>query len=143
MEVTLRVTAGNAGRRLGRITVRADERSLTPYAGLAVSGELARRVGLAELIDAELAVERRARPVKVRRRGLSPGELVVVLAECQLVGGSFFDHIEDVRADRAGARLRAVAGTPSAPAALQNAKRFRRCHVQRIERAMAQRRRAA
>jgi hypothetical protein len=137
MVVTLRVTASHAGRRLGRIVVRADERSLTPYAGLAVSGELARRVGLAELIDAELSVERRARPVKVRRRGVSPGELVVSLAECQLVGGSFFDHVEDVRADRAGARLRAVAGTPSAPAALQNAKRFRRCHVQRIERAMA------
>ena len=83
------MTAGNPARRPGRITVRADERSLTPYAGLAVSGELARRVGLAELIDAELAVERRARPVKVRRRGLSAGELVVSLAECQLVGGSF------------------------------------------------------
>jgi Transposase DDE domain group 1 len=137
MEVTLRVTAGNAARCTGRITVRADERSLTPYAGLAVSGELARRLGVAELIDAELAVERRARPVKVRRRGLSPGELVVSLAECQLVGGSFFDHVEDVRADRAGAGLRAVAQTPSAPAALQNAKRFRRCHVQRIERAIA------
>jgi len=131
------VSVINAARGPGRLVVRADDRSLTPYAGLAVSGELARRVGLAELIDAELAVERRARPVKVRRRGLSPGELVVSLAECQLVGGSFFDHIEDVRADHAGARLRAVAGTPSAPAALQNAKRFRRCHVQRIERAMA------
>ena len=131
------MTASNAARRPGRITVRADERSLTPYAGLAVSGELARRVGLAELIDGELAVERRARPVKLRRRGLSPGELVVSLAECQLVGGSFFDHVEDVRADRVGAGLRAVAEMPSAPAALQNAKRFRRCHVQRIERAMA------
>jgi hypothetical protein len=137
MEVTLRVTGVNAVRRPGRIVVRADERSLTPYAGLAVSGELARRVGLAELIDAELSVERRARPVKVRRRGLSPGELVVSLAECQLVGGSFFDHIEDVRADRAGAGLRAVAQTPSAPAALQNTKRFRRVHVQRVERALA------
>src|SRR5215211_3059115 len=137
MEVTLRVTASNPGRRLGRITVRADEPSLTPYAGLVVSGELARRVGLAELIDAELSVERRARSVKVRRRGLSPGELVVSLAECQLVGGSCFDHVEDVRADSAGAGLRAVAQTPSAPAALQNTKRFRRVHVQRIERALA------
>jgi hypothetical protein len=137
MEVTLRVTAANAARRPGRITVRADDPSLTPYAGLAVSGELARRLGLAELIDAELSVERRVRPVKVRRRGLSAGELVVSIAECQLVGGSFFDHIEDVRADRAGAGLRAVAQTPSAPAALQNAKRFRRCHIQRVERAMA------
>jgi len=137
MEVTLRVTGVNAVRRPGRITVRADDPSLTPYAGLAVSGELARRLGLAELIDAELALERRARPVKLRRRGLSAGGLVVSLAECQLVGGSFFDHVEDVRADGAGAGLRAVAGTPSASAALQNAKRFRRCHVQRVERAMA------
>jgi DDE family transposase len=127
----------NAAGRPGRLVVGADDPSLTPYAGLAVSGELARRVGLAELIDAELAVERRARPVKVRRRGVSAGELVVSLAECQLVGGSFFDHIEDVRGDRAGAGLRAVAGTPSAAAALQNAKRFRRVHVQRVERAMA------
>jgi hypothetical protein len=137
MEVTQRVMAVHGDRRPGRIVVRADDPGLTPYAGLAVSGELARRLGLAALVDAELAVERRARPVKVRRRGLSPGELVVSLAECQLVGGSFFDHIEDVRADRAGADLRAVARTPSAPAALQNAKRFRRVHVQRIERAMA------
>jgi hypothetical protein len=121
MEVTLRVTGVNAVRRPGRITVRADDPSLTPFAGLAVSGELARRLGLAALIDAELAVERRARPVKLRRRGRSAGELVVALAECQLVGGSFFDHVEDVRADSAGAGLRAVAATPSAPAALQNA----------------------
>lgn len=127
----------NGARGLGRIIVRADEPGLTPYAGLAVTGELARRLGLGELIDGELSVERRARPVKVRRRGLSPGELVVSLAECQLVGGAFFDHVRDVRGDRAGAPLRAVAGTPSAPAALQNAKRFRRCHLQRVERAMA------
>jgi hypothetical protein len=127
----------NAARGPGRLVVRADDPSLTPYAGLAVSGELARRVGVAELIDAELSVERRARAVKVRRRGLSAGELVVSLSECQLVGGSFFDHIEDVRADRAGAGLRAVAQTPSASAALQNAKRFRRVHVQRVERAMS------
>ncbi len=108
----------NGARRPGRLIIRADDPTLTPYAGLAISGELAHRLGLAGLIDAELAVERRARPVKVRRRGLSPGELVVAVAECQLVGGAFFDHIEDVRADRAGAALRAVGATPSAPTAL-------------------------
>jgi hypothetical protein len=117
--------------------VRADDPTLTPYAGLAVSGELARRLRVAELIDAELAVERRARRVKVRRRGLSPGELLVSLTESQLVGGEFFDHVEDVRADRAGAPLRAVAATPSAPTMLQNAKRFRRVHVRGAERALA------
>ncbi len=133
----MRVRPGKRGRRPGRILVRADDPTLTPYAGLAIVGGLAWRLGLAELIDAELALERRAQPVKRRRRGLSPGELVLSLAESQLVGGNFFDHIEDLRADRAGARLRAVAATPSAPTALQNAKRFRRVHVRRIERAAA------
>jgi len=120
MKVTGRVTAVDAVRRRGRITVGEGDPSLTPYAGLAVSGELARRLGLAALIDAELSVERRARAVKARRRGASAGELVVSLAECQLVGGSFFDHIEDVRADRAGA----VCG-PSA----RRRRRRRRCRT--------------
>jgi Transposase DDE domain group 1 len=111
--------------------------SLTRYAGLAVTGELARRLRLVELIDAELAVERRARPVKVRRRGLSPAQLVVALAESQLVGGEFFSDVAQVRDDEAGAGLRAVAGTPSPPTALQRAKDFRRVHCQRVERAAA------
>ena len=133
----MRVKPAKRDRRPGRIVVRADDPSLTPYAGLAIVGELARRLGLVELIDGELALERRARPVKRRRRGLTPGALVVSLAEAQLVGADFFDHVEDLRADRAGAPLRAVAATPSAPTALQNAKRFRRVHVQRVERALA------
>ncbi len=99
----------------GRLVIRADEPTLTPYAGLAVTGELVRRLGLVELLDAELSVERRARPVKQRRRGLSPGELLVALAESQLAGGDCFDDLEDLRADGVGARLRAVAATPPAP----------------------------
>ena len=71
-------------------------------------------------------VERRPRPVKVRRRGLSPGQLVVALSECQLVGGQFFSDLEEVRADEAGSGLRMVGATPSAPTALQGAKDFRR-----------------
>ena len=102
-----------------------------------VIGDLAERLGLLELIDGEIARERRARPVKTRRRGVSPGGLLVSLAECQLVGGAFFDHLEDQRADRAGVVLRAVGEVPSAPAALQLSKRFRRVHCQRVERAMA------
>lgn len=124
-------------RGAGRLLVRADDPSLTPHAGLAVVGDLARKVDLVGLIDGELARERRARPVKTRRRGVSAGGLVVSLAECQLTGGAFFDHLEDLRADAAGAGLRAVADVPSAPAALQVSKRFRRVHCQRVERAMA------
>ena len=55
------VTAVNGGRRRGRIQVGENDPSLVRYAGLAVTGELARRLRLVELIDAELAVERRAR----------------------------------------------------------------------------------
>jgi hypothetical protein len=116
---------------------RADDERLTPFAGLVCVGELARRTGLVELIDAELASERRALPVKRRRRGVSGGELVVALAESQLVGGECFDDIEELRADQAGAVLRAVARVPAAATALQLAKRFRRCLCQAVERGLA------
>jgi hypothetical protein len=103
-----------------------------------VAGELSRALDVEGRIDRELSAERRARPVKVRRRGVTPAQLVLALAECQLAGGSFFRDLEEVRADRAGAGLRIVSCTPSAPAALQRAKDFRRVHCQRIERALAQ-----
>jgi Transposase DDE domain group 1 len=128
----------NDRKRAGRIEVRADDPSLSGHGGLVVIGDLAEKLDLIGVIDGELGRERRARPVKVRRRGASPGELVVSLAECQLVGGAFFDHLADQRADNAGAMLRAVPDVPSPPAALQNAKRFRRVHCQRVERAMSQ-----
>ena len=128
----------NDRRRGGRIEVRADDPSLTAHGGLVAIGDLAEKLDLIGLIDAEVDRERRARPVKVRRRGASPGELVLSLAECQLVGGAFFDHLADQRADIAGAELRAVAQVPSPPAALQNSKRFRRVHCQRVERAISQ-----
>lgn len=128
--------AVNPDRRPGRIEFRADDPSLTPYAGLAVSGELARELRLVEVLDAELAAARVA-PVKQRRRGLSPGELTVAIAEAQLIGAECFDDVQDVRADRAGASLRAVAETPSAPTARQLAYRFRPSHIRAIERGMA------
>src|SRR5512140_1838105 len=137
MEVTQRVSATNRDRRPGRIEFRADDSSLTPYAGLAISGELCRQLRLTELIDAELAAVVRAAPVKMRRRGLSPGEVTVAIAECQLAGAECFDDIEDMRADRAGASLRAVARTPSAPTARQLSYRFRLSHIRAVERAVA------
>jgi len=136
MGVTKAVTVVRRARGRGRIQIGECDPSLVRFAGLAVTGELARRLRLVEVIDAELGVERRAAPVKVRRRGVSPGGLVVALAECQLIGGECFSDLEQVRRDIAGAGLRA-AGTPSAPAALQRAKDFRRVHCRRVERAMA------
>src|SRR5215216_306749 len=127
MEVTEAVTVVRGDSGAGRIVFRADDERLAPFAGLVCVGELARRTGLVELIDAELAGERRAVPVKRRRRGSSGGELVDALAESQLVGSECFDDIEELRADAAGAVLRAVAQVPAAATALQLAKRFRRC----------------
>ncbi len=127
----------NGARGPGRIEFRADDRSLTPYAGLAISGELARGLRLVELTNAELAAAGRVAPVKQRQRGLSPGELVVSIAECQLAGAECFGDIEVIRADQASATLRAVAAIPSAPTARQLAGRFKPSHVRAIERAAA------
>ena len=71
------VRCGERCQAPGRIVVRADDPSLTGHGGLAVIGDLESRLGLIAAIDGELGRERRARPVKVRRRGVSPGELVV------------------------------------------------------------------
>jgi len=127
----------NPDRGPGRIEFRADDPSLTPYAGLAISGEVCRGLRLVELADAELAAAGRVAPVKQRRRGLSPGALAVAIAECQLAGAECFDDIEDVRADQAGASLRAVAQTPSAPTARQLSYQFKPAHIRAIERAAA------
>jgi hypothetical protein len=105
---TQRVIDGQSAKGPGRLVIRADDLTLTAHAGLAISGELVGGVGLVELVDGEIAAEHRAAPVKVRRRGLSPGELLLALAECQLAGGECFDDLEDLRADVASARLRAV-----------------------------------
>jgi hypothetical protein len=137
VELTQRVSAVNRDRGPGRIEFRADDPSLTPYAGLAISGELARGLRLVELADAELAAVARVAPVKQRRRGLSPGELAVSIAECQLAGAECFDDLEVVRADQAGASLRAVGVVASAPTARQLARQFKPAHIRAIERAAA------
>ncbi|MGI8800710.1 MAG: transposase, partial [Solirubrobacteraceae bacterium] len=137
MELTLKMTPGHRAKRVGRIVFRADDERLTPFAGLAVIGALTRALGLIGLIDGELARERRAAPVKVRARGVSGGELLLGLAESQLIGGECFDDIEELRGDVAGTDLRGARRVPAASTARQLARRFRRCHIQAIERASA------
>lgn len=133
----MKVNAAHGRKSPGRIEIRADEEGLTPHAGLAITGELARRTGLVGMLDGEIAANRRAAPVKQRERGTSPGELLACIAEAQLAGAECFADLEDVRADGAGAPLRAVTDVPSSSSALQIAKRFRRSHLQCAERAVA------
>jgi hypothetical protein len=67
-----------------RVDVRADDPSLTPFAGLLLAGELIRQTGLIERLDA--AVDAVA-PFKERRRGASAGELLGDGAQAALDGG--------------------------------------------------------
>ena len=79
----------------------------------------------------------RARAFKQRRRGASAGQLLVALAESMLVGGDAFNDLEDLRADQAGAELRAVPEVPAASTAAQLARRLRPSHLRAAEAALA------
>src|SRR5947209_10843312 len=109
-----------------------DDPSLTPHAGLALTGELVARIGLIEGIDAALG------HLKSRRRGLSPGEFVVSMAESVLAGGSYLCDVERLRADEAGASLRAVASPPAPSTAGQFFSRFTITDCRKLERAVAE-----
>lgn len=129
-------------RRAPRVVIRADEATLTPFGGGAVVGELVRRIELIPALDAAIETAPRVgglKPVKQRARGCSPGEALVAVAESMLCGGDSMLDLERVRADAAGAELRAVPGTPAASTACQLARRFRRLHLRAAERAFAER----
>ncbi|MDQ5834018.1 MAG: hypothetical protein M3550_13325 [Actinomycetota bacterium] len=64
----MRVNADHGDSGPGRLVIRADDPNLTPYAGLAIVGDLVRRTRLVELIDAELGAVGTARAA---RRGRS------------------------------------------------------------------------
>src|SRR5215211_4530202 len=98
MEITLRVGGADRDSRPAR-TDRDPRRrgdADAVYGGLAITGQLVPALQLVPLLDAELAQVGRARPVKLRERGLSGGELLVSLAESQLVGGQCFSDVKDL-----------------------------------------------
>ena len=105
-------------RRRAGVEFRCDDLSLTPYAGLALVAETVR------VLDATAVLDRFLGPLKLRRRGVSGGELLVALGESMLVGGDFFSDLDTLRADAAGAVLRTVAATPASTTALGLARRF-------------------
>ena len=119
------------------VTIVADERTLTPYGGSIVVGELCRRLGLVAALDRAIEGASGARPFKRRRRGASAGQLLVALSESMLKGGDAFNDMEDLRADEAGAELRAVAEVPPASTACQLARRLSPEHLRVAEAAIA------
>jgi hypothetical protein len=127
-------------RQVSRVEIRADEETLTPFGGSAVVGELVRRIELIPALDAAIETAPRVgglKPVKQRARGCSPGEALVSVAESMLCGGDSMLDLERLRADAAGAELRAVADVPAASTACQLARRFRRSHLRAAEAAFA------
>jgi Transposase DDE domain group 1 len=123
-----------------RLEVVADDPSLTPFGGLAVVGELVRRLELIPALDRAIETVPRVgglRAVKQRARGCSPGQLLVTIAESMLCGGDSMLDLERLRVDEAGAELRAVADVPAVSTACQLARRYRRSHLRGAEQAFA------
>ena len=122
-----------------RVEVVADDPSLTPFGGSAIIGELVRRLELIPALDRAIECTKVGGlgPVKQRARGCSPGQLLVAVADSMLCGGEAMLDLERLRADEAGAGLRAVAEMPAASTACQLARRYRRSHLRAAEAAFA------
>lgn len=113
---------------------------MTPFGGSAVVGELVRRLELVPALDRAIETAPKIGglgPVKQRARGCSAGQLLVAVADSMLCGGDSMLDLERVRADHAGAELRAVADMPAASTACQLARRYRRSHLRAAEQAFA------
>lgn len=77
-------------------------------------------MALAELIerlDVLGALDAGIGPVKQRERGVTGGEVLAALAQCQLLGGHGLVALDRQRADEAAAQLSAPPGVPSTTAA--------------------------
>lgn len=98
--------------------VGRDDPTLTPAAGVILVAELDRVLGVINTIDVHVG------PIKVRRQGLSAGQLVVSMAETMLAGGDFMVDLDHARDDVAGAVLRAVPQPPASPTFIGLARRF-------------------
>ena len=73
-------------------------------------GELMDRLGFIEALDAGIG------PIKCRARGVSGGELVASLVQCQLLDGTFVNALDRHRADTAAQALSAVPAVASTTA---------------------------
>jgi len=89
----------------------APDASLTGSAGLAALAELVDRLGVVGLFDTHVG------PIKARDRGVSAGQLLVGLAQSQLLGGDALVALDRQRVDTAAAALSAVPALPATTAA--------------------------
>jgi hypothetical protein len=115
----------------GRVGIGAPDASLTSASGVVAVAELAGRLGLVDALDDAIG------PIKLRDRGLSAGELLVSLAQTQMLGGDFLVSLDRRRDDAAGEALSAVP-TPASTTAAGLATRFGDAHLLGIEDGVAE-----
>jgi hypothetical protein len=115
----------------GRVGVGAADASLSSASGVVAVAELAGRLGLVEALDDAIG------SIKQRDRGLSGGQLLLSLAQTQMLGGDFLVSLDRRRVDAAGEALSAVA-TPASTTAAGLAARFGQAQVLGIEDGIAE-----
>ena len=85
----------------------APDPSLTGSAGVLAVAELVERLAVVPALDAGVG------PIKSRDRGASGGQLLVALAQCQLLDGTFLAALDEQRQDTAAQLLSAVPAIPA------------------------------
>ena len=107
-----KIRRSRGGRKWARGGVRfgSPDASLTATAGVLALGELMDRLGVIEALDTGIGA------IKSRARGVSGGELVAALAQCQLLDGKFINAVDRHRADGAAQLLSAVPAVGSTTA---------------------------
>ena len=111
--------------------VGASDPALTAVSGVAALGEFVDRLDVVATFDRGIG------PIKVRDRGVSAGQLLVGLAQSQLLGGDALVALDRQRVDVGVVELSAVPGTASTTAA-GLARRFGPAQLAGLERANAQ-----
>lgn len=110
--------------------IGADDPSVTARAGLSLVAEVDRTLGVIEAFDTEVGW------LKARRRGLSIGQVITSMAESMLADGDFMCDLDYLRADEAGAALRAVTDAPAPTTFASAAQRVDDTAVAKVEAAM-------
>ncbi len=117
-------------RRRKRVSIGAPDPSLTATSGVAAVAEFVDKLDVVGTFDRGIG------SIKQRARGLGAGELLVGMAQSQLLGGDALVALDRQRVDVAAAELSAVPGIASTTAG-SLARRFDAEHLAGIETAAA------
>lgn len=114
----------------GRVRIGAPDPSLTATSGVAAIAEFVEKLDVVGTFDRGIGA------IKQRARGASAGELLVGLAQSQLLGGDALVALDRQRRDVAAVELSAVPAVPATTAGSM-ARRFTPTHFAGVETANA------